>query len=251
MDQEEIVNQNRIAWESQSYDAWVCAYGTPALAAARLIRDPRHKIRRILPYLKNPENRKIANPLGSHGRVATSLALLGADVTVFDISATNRRYALELAESAGVRIQYELGDFIKLAKQHGNQYEYVVMELGVLHYFSDLNIFVRALATILQPKGVVVLNEFHPILKKSIAIAEDGITLTGDYFSNDLETAETPFAAFINDQIVPLCLVRRWNLGEIVTAFADCGFRLNKLIEEPSSDMEQLPGTFTLVAAVE
>ena len=145
MDQAEIAIQNRTAWESQSYEAWVSAYGTPALAAAELVRDPKHTLRRILPYLKNPENEKIANPLGSHGRVAVSLALLGADVTVFDISATNRRYAVELAASAGVRIQYELGDFIQTSKQQSDQFDQVIMELGVLHYFSDLNSFVQAL----------------------------------------------------------------------------------------------------------
>ena len=251
MNQELVARRNQTAWEFKSYDAWVSAYGTPAQAAVELVRDPMHKVRRILPYLKCPENGKIANPLGSHGRVAVSLALLGADVTVFDISETNKRYAIELAESAGVSIQYELGDFIQIAKLYSDQFDQVVMELGVLHYFSDLNIFVQALSDILNPKGVVVLNEFHPLLKKAINIAEGSITLDGDYFSSDLETAETPYAAFLNGQVVPPCLVRRWNLGEIVTAFADGGFRVNKLIEEPSSGMAQLPGTFTLVATAE
>lgn len=40
---------------------------------------------------------KIANPCGSNGRIAVPLALLGADVTIFDISEENKRYALELA----------------------------------------------------------------------------------------------------------------------------------------------------------
>jgi len=188
MDQEEITNANRTAWEFQSYEAWVSAYGTPNLAAAELVRDPSLKLRRIMPYLNSPKGEKIANPLGSHGRVAVSLALLGAEVTVFDISATNKRYAVELAESAGVSIEYKVGDFINLADQQYDQFDRVVIELGVVH---------------------------------------------------------------LNDQEIPTCLVRRWNLGEIVTAFAENGFRLNKLVEEPSRDIAQLPGTFTLVANVE
>lgn len=39
MDHEQITNQNRTAWEFQSYEAWVSAYGTPILAAAELVRD--------------------------------------------------------------------------------------------------------------------------------------------------------------------------------------------------------------------
>lgn len=56
---------------------------------------------------------KIANPCGSNGIMAVRLSLLGADVTVFDISEENRRYAIELAKEAGVEIQYILGDFLE------------------------------------------------------------------------------------------------------------------------------------------
>lgn len=251
MDHEEISNKNQTAWEYQSYEAWVSAYGTPILAAADLVRDPNHRLRRILPYLDSLKGENIANPLGSHGRVAVSLALLGAKVTVFDISATNKRYAVELAESAGVRIEYKAGDFLKLAERQDDQFDQVVMELGVVHYFSNLNKFVRALAIILKPKGTVILNEFHPLLKKAINVDEKGVTLAGDYFSCDLETAEIPFEVFLQDQVLPTCLVRRWNLGEIITAFAENGFRLKQLVEEPSLDIAQLPGTFTLVATVD
>lgn len=48
-------------------------------------------------YFQNVKDLKIANPCGSNGRRAVALALLGADVTVFDISEENKRYALELA----------------------------------------------------------------------------------------------------------------------------------------------------------
>jgi len=40
-----------------------------------------------------------------NGRKAVPLALLGADVTVFDISEENKRYALELAEAANTHIE--------------------------------------------------------------------------------------------------------------------------------------------------
>ncbi len=251
MNHEEITNRNRTAWDYQSYEAWVSAYGIPASAAVELVRDPNHKVRRILPYLKILKGKNIVNPLGSHGRVAVSLALLGADVTVLDISTTNKRYAMELAESAGVKIEYKVGDFLDLAEDQNDRFDQAIMELGVVHYFNDLSRFVRALASILKPKGVVVLNEFHPLLKKAININKDGIALSGDYFSADLEPAETPYKEFLNGHDIPASLVRRWNLGEIVTAFVENGFRLNKLVEEPSWDNAQLPGTFTLVATAD
>ena len=45
---------------------------------------------------------RVANICGSCGKKAIPLALLGADVTVFDISEDNKRYAMETADAAGV-----------------------------------------------------------------------------------------------------------------------------------------------------
>jgi len=251
MNQDEIAKQNGAAWGAHSYEAWIQAYGTPEEAAAILRGDPQRKLRRILPHLENPANLKIANPLGSHGRIATALAILGADVTVFDISASNQQYALELAASAGVQIHYELGDFIPLANKSQNEFDVVVMELGVVHYFSDLNNFIAALSTLLQANGYVVLNEFHPIVNKAIDMVDGDVVLVGNYFSDNIKQADTPYSVFIEGKSVPLCAIRLWTLGEIVTAFADGGFRIDKLIEEPMSKYQSIPGTFTLVASLE
>lgn len=117
MEQDDLTNQNRIAWEAQSYEAWVAAYGSPSAAADDLVRDPKHKLRKILPSLGDPSGVRIANPLGSHGRVAVALALLEADVTVFDLSSSNKQYATDLATPAGVDIDYKVGDFLALAEE--------------------------------------------------------------------------------------------------------------------------------------
>jgi len=250
MNQNDFVNQNRIAWESHSYQAWVAAYGTPSQAAASLLLDPQTKLRNILPHLGKPEGKKIVNPLGSHGRVAVSLALLGAEVTVYDLSTTNQQYAMELAASANVDIEYRVGDFLEVAGQQKERFDCAVMEFGILHYFHNLNQFVRKLCTLMEPQATLVLNEFHPLLKKAIAIDNDGVELVGNYFSTEVEYADTPYDVFLNDHHLPQCLLRRWNLGEIVTAFVQNGFQLNRLIETPAAQQRQLPGSFTLVATV-
>jgi len=66
-------------------------------------------------------------------------------------------------------------------------------------------------------------------------------------FSTDCEEVATPYEKFI-EAVVPACLIRRWNLGEIVTAFASAGFVIEQLVEYLSPDFKQLPGTFTLIA---
>ncbi|HXQ11251.1 MAG TPA: hypothetical protein VN805_09695 [Caulobacteraceae bacterium] len=46
-----VVERNRAAWNAGRYDAWVDALGPPAVEAARLVADPRAKLRRLLPHL--------------------------------------------------------------------------------------------------------------------------------------------------------------------------------------------------------
>lgn len=54
------------------------------------------------------------NLMGSHGSKAVALALLGATVTVADVSPGNQRYAQELAAAAGVGITYIIADVLHI-----------------------------------------------------------------------------------------------------------------------------------------
>ena len=247
MDRPDLIERNRIAWEADAYRAWTVRYGAPEAAAAEIARDPRHVARRILPHLGDPAGLSVANPLGSHGRLATALALLGARVSVFDLSASNARFARELAAAAGVRIEYVVGDFEASAPARAGRFDAVVMELGIVHYFADLAGFVAANRTLLAPGGRLVLCEFHPLLRKALGVESGTPRLAGDYFRDAPEEADTPYGAFL-DGAVPDCLIRRWTLGEIVTAFARGGFAIERLDEHPSPEAPRLPGTFTLVA---
>lgn len=71
-----LTEANRAAWNEDRYEAWVTAYGTPEAAAAALRADPRRPLRRLLPHLGEPAGRRVLSVQGSHGRVATALALL-------------------------------------------------------------------------------------------------------------------------------------------------------------------------------
>lgn len=247
MDQDELTKRNRIAWEASSYDAWVNRYGAPDAAAEEIVSKPEHTLRRVLEFVGSPQGLSVVNPLGSHGRLAIALALLKASVTVFDVSASNARYAREMAICADVALEYIVGDFQQIARLHQHRYDVAVMELGIVHYFVEIDEFAASVKLLLKPEGRLVLNEFHPLLKKSVSIFSGQPSFNGNYFSADCEEAATPYGKFI-EAVVPACLIRRWNLGEIVTAFASAGFVIEQLVEYPSPDFNQLPGTFTLTA---
>lgn len=245
-----IAEQNRRAWEAQAYESWVKAYGTPAEQARTLAADPAHKLRRFLPYLGNVRGKRVANPLGSNGRLAVALALLGAEVTVFDLSEPNRRYALELARAAGVGLEYRVGDFgtVDLSDDAGS-FDAVAIDHGVLHYFTDLGVFIAKLRLLLKPGGRLVVNEFHPLLKKAVRLENGRPELAGDYFRSAVEPAPVAYAAFAEEPAaLPHCLVRRWTLGETVTAVAQGGFVVEGLLELPDEAVRTLPGSFILYA---
>ena len=68
------------------------------------------------------------------------LAVLGADVTVFDISEDNKRYAIELSDAAGVQIDYQVCDVLEIdMTQYGGAFDVVFFEGGVLHISMTSN----------------------------------------------------------------------------------------------------------------
>lgn len=249
-DRETITEQNRAAWSARAYQASCDAHGSPSAEAEKLKLDPKRKLRRLNPYIGEVEGLKVGNPLGSSGRVGVALALLGAKVTVFDISPQNRQFATELADAAGVEMEYLVGDFIEVAAQHEPAcFDLLVMELGILHYFSDLKAYVRSLFHLLKPGGRIVMNEFHPIMKKSLSVREGEVVFSGDYFRSEVEETPVAYQTHLKEDSegIPHCLVRYWTLGEVVSAFAAGGLQIKQLVESPSWMHDQLPGLFTLV----
>jgi len=249
MNKTDIVAINKKAWEADAYTAWVTAYGTPEKQARTLKSNPEKKLRKILPHLESVNGKIIANPLGSHGRVAVSLALLGAEVTVFDISEPNATYGLELAKAANTSITYVTSDFIKSSQlnKYQEHFDLIVSELGILHYFLDLDEFVQANARLLKPDGQLILNDFHPISKK--CFSDQSKLITGNYFDDLPKTVPVAYADFLpNSESLPSCLVRYWTLADIITSFAQNGFIIKKLQEFPNKQATGIPIQFTLVA---
>ncbi len=241
-DLDAVRDQNRAAWNAGRYEAWVDALGAPAVEAARLVADPRHKLRRLTPHLGDVAGKRICNIQGSHGRVAVALALLGADATVIDFAEENRRYALELAAAAGVAVDYRLADVIEADRLGLAPFDTLVMELGILWYHHDLDRFFAVMAALTRAGGRLVLEDFHPVERKLL-----GEGARGDYFWTEPVVGAVPDPTGAGRDLGQ-CVRRGWTLGEIVTAVIGAGFRLQRLEERPSWADPLIPGTFLLVA---
>ena len=158
--------QHKRAWEYDAYNFWVEHNGTPEVRAKEDAENPEKMLRKYAAYFDSYEGIKIANICGSCGKKAIPLALLGADVTVFDISEENRRYAMETAQAANVSIHYAVGDVMDIdLGQYGGTFDVVFMEGGILAYFHDINAFMHIMCSLLKPGGKMICSDFHPFIK--------------------------------------------------------------------------------------
>ena len=242
--------QHKKAWEYDAYAFWVRQSGTPAERAAEDIKDPKKMLKQFAAYFDSFEGIRIANICGSCGKKAVPLALLGADVTVFDISEENRRYAMETAEAAGVRMNYVVGDVMETdLEKYGGYFDVVFMEGGILHYFHDLDAFMRMMHAMLKPGGKMICSDFHPFIK--IADIQHFEMPAVGYFSTEIFEAEMAHARFYEEPMrsqIPKCRYRRYNISEIINSIIGTGFCLKRFDEHPAWDNDKLPGEFTAVA---
>lgn len=240
--------QNKRAWEYNAYEFWVKQSGTPDDRVKRDLENPIGMLKRFAGYFDTYRGIKIANICGSCGKKAVPLAVLGADVTVFDISEDNKKYALEVAEAANVHLNFEVCDILELnIEKYGNYFDVVFMEGGVLHYFHDINEFMCIMYNLLKAGGKMICSDFHPFTKISDILKLEQPTMS--YFSTEIFEGEMAHAHFWDEKIraqMPKCSYRKYTISEIVNSVINCGFTLKKFDEHPAWTNEKIPGEFTI-----
>ena len=247
---EEYSLQNKKAWEYNAYEFWVKTGGTPEERAKEDLKDPVRMLRKYATYFDRYEGVRIANICGSCGKKAIPLAILGADVTIFDISEDNMRYALETAEAAGVRVKFEVCDIMDIdMDEYAGFFDVAFMEGGILHYFHDIDAFMKVMYGIVRPGGKLICSDFHPFTKINDALGMQ--TPTMSYFSTAIFEGEMAHARFYDEETrrqIPRCSYRKYTISEIINAMISAGFCLKRFDEHPSWVNPDLPGEFTAVA---
>ena len=263
MKQVEISKINEEGWNNSAYQAWVNRHGYPREYAKQLISNPEWIVSHYLKLMGDVRGKKIANLLGSKGNKAVSFALLGADVTIVDISQDNSRYALELADGAGVSIKYVVSDVLDIPEEDKLvDCDFVLLELGVLHYFVDLQPLFQLVYRSLKLGGKVIVRDYHPVVSKLLHVEENKVIADGNYFETDVVDVDVAYSILLSDKEkanLPQNTIRKWTLGEIVTSIAATGLHINMLQEEsgvswaypknfPKDMEEKVPGLFTIAA---
>jgi SAM-dependent methyltransferase len=249
----EAGEQNKRAWEHRAYEFWNRQYGKPEDFAVRLIENPLEQLKKHKSYFDNIDGKKIANLCGSNGRKAVPLALLGAEVTVFDISEENKQYALELAAHAKTSIEYIVTDLYDIDQiKYGGFFDILYLEGGILHYFHDLNRLMSLLFSMLKVDGLLVLSDFHPF-KKCITKKTDGqYQVKDNYFEEEIHSGDVAFKYFFAEQEqenFPEVRVRYYTISDIINSSIAAGFKLQKFEEHRGWNGENIPWEFTIAAS--
>ncbi|MBB6631918.1 class I SAM-dependent methyltransferase [Clostridium algidicarnis] len=245
--------KNKEAWEYRAYEFWNMREGSPAEKAKKIMKDPKACLKIHQKYFHDVRGLKIGNPCGSNGRKAVPLALMGADVTVFDISKENMRYAMELADSANTSIEYVVGDFYDLDLNKYNEYfDMLYLEGGILHYFNDISEFMKMLYAITKKGGKLILSDFHPF-RKIISVGQLGKSASctkGNYFNSKVYNGDLAYKSEFSEEEqgdFPDCSLRFYTLNEIINAVINVGFTLKEFNEHPNWEDEKIPGEFTIL----
>ncbi len=242
--EKEFSSNNRIAWDFKTYDYWLKRYGTPDVMARNLYNGKDNIFQKYYPYIGDIKGKKIACVCDSCGRLANSLVLNGAHVTVFDYSTSGKKYASECADCLQQKLEYINVDLSKKIETCGNKFDMVISTVGVLHYFLDINIFMENVASLLKDNGVYILHDFHPFLKlvdnKSLAVQ-----INDDYFYSSPFYGYMPYN-FERSEKYPKCLYREYMLKDIFSSLLT-KFNIS-LFDELRYHEEKYPTSFVIKA---
>jgi 2-polyprenyl-3-methyl-5-hydroxy-6-metoxy-1,4-benzoquinol methylase len=242
--------KNKRAWEYRAYEFWNNRDGSPMDKAIKIQKNPIECLKKHKEYFNNIEGKKIANLCGSNGRKAVPLALLGADVTVFDISEENKKYALELAQCANTSINYVVGDIYDIdLKEYEGFFDILYLEGGILHYFNDISKLMTILYSLLKHGGIMILSDFHPLRK---CISKDSETQTQvNYFDIELHEGDVAYKQFFHkkeQRDFPNVSIRMYTLSEIINSVITTNFTFKKFDEHRGWNNENIPWEFTILA---
>jgi SAM-dependent methyltransferase len=176
------------------------------------------------------------------GQDTISWSRLGAHTVGLDFSEPAIRTARMLAEDVHLagRARFVAADVYDAeAALEGERFDIVYTGLGALVWLPDMDRWAEVVASLLKPGGFLYLVEFHPL---SDLLGDDGRTVEQDYFDArgqgvDYSHTYTDGPAMTRTRQV------QWQhpLGEVLTALAGAGLRLDFLRERDVTLFRRFP----------
>lgn len=196
------------------------------------------------------------------GEDTLSWAVAGADVTGVDISEQQIALAEQKAAEAGLSARFVAADVYALPPDlQAATFDLVYTGKGVLVWLPDLTRWGQIVTAALRPGGRFVLFEEHP-LAGCLWMTDGALHLEDDYFGRSKVIESQGWRHFPGgEQATARKAEFAWPLGDVVTALAQAGLRIERLEEFPvgegwrfgkkGGELSRLPGTFVLIARKE
>lgn len=186
------------------------------------------------------KNRSLLHLQCHIGTETISWARLGANVTGLDFSKTAVATATELSKRSGISARFVQGSVYDAAELVGkNAFDCVYVNIGSLHWLSDIGRWARAVNNVLVPGGKLYVNEIHPI---SSVLAESGPTFERDYFDTSGVIWDEPGSyADTPDTQNNKHVIWDRPISEIITAVMEAGLTLTSFAERAGQEYQQFP----------
>ena len=193
------------------------------------------------------------------GEETLSWAVAGARATGVDISDAQVALAERKAADAGLAARFVAADIYALpAELQGGTFDFVYTGGGALVWLPDLDRWAQVIVAALRPGGRLILYEEHP-LAGCLWVTEGKLQLAGDYFARSTPEHSQGWSHFAGgEEAIETKVEFSWPLGDVVTALAQAGLRIERLEEFPSDaewrfgelldEVRRLPGRYLLVA---
>lgn len=177
------------------------------------------------------------------GQDTLSWARLGARVTGLDFSARAVATARRLAADTGLsgRARFVVADVHEAARAlAGERFDIVYTGIGALVWLPDLDRWAGTVASLLKPGGFLYLVELHPVAE---VLGDDGRTVEYDYFDRRAQEFDSPHSYTGTDHELTSTRSVQWQhgVGDVVTALARAGLRVEFLHERPSTLFARFP----------
>ena len=193
------------------------------------------------------------------GEETLSWAVAGARAVGVDISDAQIAIAEQKARDARLDVRFVASDIYALpADLQQGSFDLVYTATGVLVWLPDIVRWAEIVAAALKPGGRFILFEAHPVAQVLWA-TEGKLEIISDYFGRGIPEFDQGWGHFTGAEDATETKVQfSWPLGDIVTALARAGLRIESLTEYPSeaewrfgpllNQVSRLPGEFLLVA---
>jgi SAM-dependent methyltransferase len=247
---DDIARYNKERWEELARAN--VAYSRPALTL-----DPRSAREMLDPYavMGDVEGKDVLCLASGGGQQSVAFGLLGARVTVYDLSETQLMRDREAAAHHGLSIRIVQGDMRDLGRFDERAFDFV-WHAHSLNFVSDARQVYRQVARVIRPGGLYRMSCSNPFV---MGIDErdwngEAYPLNRPYVDGGELEFEDPYWEVWDDDGSSVRVKGpkefRHTLSTLVNGLIECGFVLLGLWEEESGDPQAEPGTWEHFTAI-